>query len=177
MKKICFSGYRPYKLPFKISPADSGYLKFCIRAENLIQQQIELGNKYFISGMAQGADLILAQIALKLKQKYADVFLECALPFPCQSQKWSNNYKSCYDNILQYCDKITTVCGKYSPHSFMQRNMYMVESSDIVIAVYDGKKGGTRFTCNYAQKKGREIIILNPAQNSIYCQQSIKKFI
>lgn len=173
MKKICFTGYRPHKMPFEMNENDNDFSHLCLVAEKLIEAQIELGNKYFISGMAQGADLMLAEIVIKLKQKYSDVFLECALPFRHQSKKWSAKYKTVYDDIIKNCDKITVISEKYSALCFLQRNKYMVDSSDIVIAVYDGKKGGTHYTCQYAQKKGRQIIILNPALCSVYCQQTI----
>ncbi|MDD4002611.1 MAG: SLOG family protein [Clostridia bacterium] len=173
MKKICFTGYRPHKMPFDMNEKDKDFLEFCFKAQKLIEAQIELGNKYFISGMAQGSDLVLAEIVIKLKQKYPDVFLECALPFRHQSKKWTEKFKSAYDSIINKCDKITIISEKYTALCFMQRNKYMVDCCDIVIAVYDGKKGGTHFTCQYAQKKGRQIIILNPAQDSIYCQQII----
>lgn len=160
-------------MPFKISPDDERYLRFCQRAKRLISAQIEVGNGYFISGMAQGADMILAEIVLELKKEREGVFLECALPFKGQCDKWPQKYKSLYQSILHRCDKVTVIGKGYSCRNFLERNKYMVDSCDIVIAVYDGKKGGTKFTCDYARKKGREIIILSPADDVTYCLQSI----
>lgn len=173
MKKICFTGYRPAKMPFKISPEDEGYLRFYNRAKKLISAQIELGNSYFICGMAQGADLILAEIVLEIKNGREGVFLECALPFYGQCDKWPQKYKDAYKSVLSRCDKITVIGGGYALRSFFDRNKYMVDSCDIVVAVYDGKKGGTKFTCDYARKKGREVIILSPADGNAYFQQTI----
>lgn len=129
-----------------------------------------MGNTYFISGMAQGADLILANLVLELKKKYKDLFLECALPFSRQSEKWGEEYKKQYQEIIAGCDKMTVLAENYSKNGYINRNKYMVDNSGIVIAVYDGKQGGTKFTINYAVKKSRQIIIINPLDNNVYTQ-------
>lgn len=38
----------------------------------------------------------------------------------------------------------------------------MVDLADMVIAVWDGSKGGTGNCVQYAQKKGKEFIRINP---------------
>jgi len=52
---------------------------------------------------------------------------------------------------------LTTV--KY-PHDFLSRNRYMVSLSDSVIAIWDGVSRGTKYTFNYAQKQGKEVIVV-----------------
>ena len=52
---------------------------------------------------------------------------------------------------------LTTV--KY-PHDFLSRNRYMVSLSNSVIAVWDGASSGTKYTYLYAQKQGKEAIIV-----------------
>lgn len=173
MKKICFTGYRPFKLPFEILNTDEVYLSFYKRAENLIKAQIELGNRYFISGMAQGADMILTGIILDLKKTYKNIFLECAVPFIGQSSGYTKENKKIYEKAIKSSDKVTVLCKSYSINSFLIRNRYMVDSSDIVIAVYDGKSGGTKFTYDYAIKKGRQVILLSPNDSEIYMQTEI----
>jgi uncharacterized phage-like protein YoqJ len=165
MKVVCFTGYRPFKLPFV--KGDERYVNFLERAKNLIISQISEEKCLFISGMAQGADMMLASLVTELKKTYKNVYLECALPFWGQSEKYSPCQKAEYDSIIGGCDKITVICEKYCPESFRKRNIYMVDKSDIVIAVYDGKKGGTKFTCDYALKKGKRLIVINPNDNSI----------
>ncbi len=45
----------------------------------------------------------------------------------------------------------------------LKRNEFLVEHSDCLLAVYDGKRwGGTAATVNYARKLHREIIIVDP---------------
>lgn len=173
MKKICFTGYRPFKLPFEISEENKAYLSFYARAKNLIISQIEAGNRYFISGMAKGADLILTKIILELKRVYEGLFLECAIPFEGQSRGWEKEQKKFYDTARDNSDKVTIIGKSRSIYNFMARNRYMVDNSDIVIAVYDGKSGGTKFTYDYAVKKGKQVIILNPSKDTAYVQTEI----
>ena len=42
-----------------------------------------------------------------------------------------------------------------------KRNRYMVDKSDIILAIWNGEKsGGTWNTIEYAQKKGKKIIYI-----------------
>ena len=43
-----------------------------------------------------------------------------------------------------------------------KRNEYMVNNSDYVIAVWDGKPSGTGNTVRYAESKGKTIITIKP---------------
>lgn len=176
MKKICFTGYRPFKLPFKMSENDEGYISFLNRAQGLICAQIEAGNTYFISGMARGVDMMLAEIVLEMKKSYYNVYLECAVPFKGQCDNWAEGQRRQYNSILQASDKITILSDTYKVGGYLNRNRYMVDSSDIVIAVFDGKEGGTKFTCDYALKKGKQIIFLNPSEDCVYMQLKADEF-
>ena len=44
----------------------------------------------------------------------------------------------------------------------IQRDEYMVDKSSLLIAVFDGSKGGTKHTFDYALKKGISIVRINP---------------
>ena len=50
------------------------------------------------------------------------------------------------------------VCDHYHRGVFRQRNIWMVDHSRMVIAVYYGTAGGTRNTIVYAEKKGVEVV-------------------
>ena len=52
--------------------------------------------------------------------------------------------------------------GEYYPAKMEKRNEYMVDHSDIVIAVWDGSKSGTENCIKYAQKLNKRIIRINP---------------
>ncbi|MCQ2287252.1 MAG: hypothetical protein MJZ76_10350, partial [Bacteroidales bacterium] len=46
----------------------------------------------------------------------------------------------------------------YSKSCFQVRNKWMVDRSNLVIAVYNGESGGTRNTIKYAEKHGIKIV-------------------
>lgn len=65
--------------------------------------------------------------------------------------------------LLDACAEVIVIQEEYRPSVYSKRNRYMVEHSDRVIAVYDGReKGGTVKTIRFAhqfRKQLREIPI------------------
>jgi len=166
IKSCCFTGHRPKALPWKDNENDirCAALKSKIRftVENLI---VEQGFARFISGMAQGADMLCAEIILALKNIYPHVKLECAVPNHAFASAWPAADTRRYASILTRADDIKFISEKksYSISDLMLRNIYMVDSSDIIIAVYiNGESGGTLNTINYAESKNKKIIIISP---------------
>lgn len=72
----------------------------------------------------------------------------------------SERYRKRYNDILMQCDSTVLLSDKYTPRCMMDRNRYMVDRSEILIACYDDKSGGTWNTIKYAMSKDREIIRL-----------------
>ena len=170
MKKnntCCFTGHRPKSLPWGYNEKDLRCVAFKSKMkytlENLI---VKDGYKKFISGMAMGADMICAEITLSLKLLYPYIELECAVPNYAFTENWqSENDLRRFDNILERADTVTYVSDSeiYSKRDLMQRNIYMVDSSELVVAVYiNGESGGTRNTIDYAKSKGKEVMIIEP---------------
>ena len=53
---------------------------------------------------------------------------------------------------------------EYSKNCMLKRNRYLVDHAACLLAVYNGEwRGGTAMTVRYAQKLGRKITILSPA--------------
>lgn len=46
---------------------------------------------------------------------------------------------------------------KFRRNAPLKRNEEIVNASDIVIAIWDGQSKGTKYTIDYAKKKGKEI--------------------
>lgn len=82
-------------------------------------------------------------------------------------------YQNAHTNaLLDACAEVIVIQEEYMSNVFAKRNRYMVEHSDRVIAVYDGReKGGTIKTIRFAhqfRKELREIPIgLNLNKNGI----------
>jgi uncharacterized phage-like protein YoqJ len=115
-----------------------------------------------ISGMALGVDQWAANICNKLK-----IPLIAAIPFEGQEKMWPEKSKKVYQSLLQKASEKIVVCeGGYSAYKMQLRNEWMVNHCDILLAVWDGSKGGTGNCVDYAMKKiGQErIVIINPKQ-------------
>lgn len=123
----------------------------------LIDIAIEQGYKKFISGFAEGIDLIAANIIIKNKMRNKDLFLEAAIPHRKRIQSKDKNFRE----LLEKCDGINVLQDEYSRDCFFKRDRYMIDNSDLLIAVWDGRKyGGTYYTINYAQKCNKDVKII-----------------
>ncbi|MBQ8522720.1 MAG: DUF1273 family protein [Clostridia bacterium] len=162
MKKytICFTGHRPKGLPWGYNENTRDCLKFKQYIKELIIQKIGEGYNYFIVGMALGIDIIIVEILLELKQEY-DIIIECAIPCLNQECKWSISQQKRYKDILMVCDKITYVSKEYTIDCMQKRNEYMVDNSDLVIAIWNGTPSGTLNTIKYAKSKDIKTIIID----------------
>ncbi len=121
----------------------------------------EYGITNFISGMAIGVDTDFAEIVLKLRNKFS-IALECAIPCPNQTLKWNDADKLRYESILKRADKISIISERYTPDCMLKRNRFMVDKSELVIAVFNGlEKGGTWHTIKYAKSKNKNIELID----------------
>ncbi len=162
---VCaFSGYRPSKLPFS-SEEDPVCTALKLRLKDEIYTAIQQGYTDFLCGMALGTDTWAAETVLEVKQTLGDikpVHLHAYLPFPGQDEKWSAKCRRRYRKILSGCDSVTVVSPQYLPDCMERRNQAMIHRASRLIAVYDGKSGGTKNTIRIAHEKGIEIRILSP---------------
>ena len=155
----CFTGHRPNSLPFGYNETD----RRCVKLRKLLKKQIEYLIKecrveHFITGMALGVDLICAEIVIELKKKYPHITLESAIPCETQAVKWSESQRDRYFHIAEHCDKETLLQHHYNKYCMMKRNKYMVDSSEYVIAVWNGSQSGTGNTVKYAQAQHKAVI-------------------
>lgn len=162
-KKCCFTGHRPKSLPFGYNEEEASCKELKeLLSENIERQITENGVAHFISGMAMGVDIFAAEAVLKLRKKYPQIKLECAIPCETQANKWSEGWRNRYFDIIHRSDVAKTLQTHYTPDCMMKRNKYMVDNSDVVIAVWNGLKSGTGNTVNYAVKSGKKVIIIDP---------------
>ena len=160
----CFTGHRPSKLPWGEDERDPRCLALKRELKRRIEEAYLRGYRHFICGMALGCDLYFCEAALELRdEKYPELEVEGAVPFPGQAERWSKEHRERYQSLLDRCNWETVVQRNYDPGCMMRRNRYMVDHSSLVIAVFDGNPGGTMNTLAYAakQKIKTEIIDLN----------------
>jgi len=176
MKTICFTGHRPDKLKRGYDLESFSYQKLRGILRNkivevindIIDNQNEKDIK-FIFGGAIGIDQLAFSICEELKQEAKEydackIELELAIPFEKQASKWYERDGDRYELQKQHADIITFVdtVGEYHPAKIQIRNKFMVNNSGIVIAVWNGSKGGTANAVNYAKKQSKEIIVIDP---------------
>ncbi len=165
-KKICcFTGHRPQNLPFGFNEGDSRCIALKKRLKEEIEKQItENGVTHFISGMALGVDTYVAEIVLDLKRTYQGITLEVAIPCEDQPNKWKERDRDRYYSLVEQCDKETMVSKRYTSDCMHKRNHYMVDASDIIIAVWDGSSSGTGKTVEYAKSSGKTVVVIDPTE-------------
>lgn len=159
--RICFTGNRPNNLPWGNNEKCDLFNIFRKNLKELIIKLTERGFNYFYSGMAMGIDIIASEIVLELKDEGYNIFLECAIPCYNQTRGWAQVYLNRYNNILSRADRATYVSADdYYEGCYQKRNRYMVDSSDLVVAVNYKNMGGTKSTIDYAKKKNKDLILI-----------------
>lgn len=150
-KICCFTGHRPEKLN-----ETEQQVKELL--EKAIKDSVKEGFLTFITGMARGVDIWAAEIVLKLKEQNQNIRLICAMPYKGFEKKWKLYDIDIYNKIIEGSDEKVFVCQHYSSGCYQMRNCYMVDRSNKVIAVFNGKKGGTKNTIYYANRQGVDVI-------------------
>ena len=154
--RCCFTGHRPDKMGF-------GEKEIKPLLEKAIDDAISKGFVTFITGMALGTDIWAAEIVLDRKKKNNDLHLICALPHPNFDSRRSLAEKMRFNKIIKKSDLVKEINDHYFTGCYQVRNEWMVERSNLVIAVFNGQKSGTKNTIVYAKK--HNIYINNVLEN------------
>lgn len=156
---VSFSGHRKERIVKMGNPYVFDQIRYGV-IMNVIRLY-EQGYKTYYSGMANGFDLVSAQVILMLKRWYSDIRLIAVVPFKNQSIRYDETDKTLYDEILKQADEVKVLSDKYYKGCFLHRNDYMIGHSDKIILFWDGeRKGGTYYTVLQADKMDIEYINL-----------------
>lgn len=158
---VCFSGYRPEKLPWGGDESDPRCAVLKKRLYDAAESACAEGYRHFICGMAQGADMYFGEAVLALREKHPDVTLEAAIPCEEQAARWKERDRNRYFGLVERCDLETMVQHRYTSGCMQRRNRYMVDRSSLVLAVYDGMLGGTMYTLTYAMRQGVRVVTMD----------------
>ena len=158
MKKIAVTGHRPKYLgnEYGLIGPYSNY----IRAE--LQKIIdEHKPTHMISGMALGVDTIWAKLAVE-----NNIPLIAAIPFTEQAKNWSTIDQNNYSHLLTKAQEryIISMTNIFTPDVYHNRDKWMVNNADLVVAVLLKKKktSGTAFTARYAESQKVSVIYVDP---------------
>jgi uncharacterized phage-like protein YoqJ len=155
---IAATGHRPQKL-------DADALSWVREQTKRILTLVSAsdGITEAISGMAQGYDLLFAEVALEL-----GIPLHAAVPCDGQTARWKTPEKERYARILTLATVVTVVTpGWFEPWKMQRRNMFMVDRCDVLLACYDGSTGGTHNAVRYAERKKKPMVRINPLKREV----------
>ncbi len=151
--RLAGTGHRSQKIGGFILPNPT-YIYICQQIEKHLK---ELKPDSVISGGAIGFDQYLANVAINL-----GIPLTIAVPFKGQELKWPEKSQKQYHKLLNKASDIVIVSdGGYSAQKMRIRNEWMINNCDIVLACWDGSKGGTFNCINYAKSVKKNIIMIN----------------
>lgn len=153
--RCCFTGHRPEKLDIT-----EDEVRPLLRAAIISAAEDNLMT--FITGMARGIDIWAAEEVLNLRRTSPSIHLICAVPYPTFRTSRSKHEKEQYDRIISLADYTEVISPTYAPSCFQKRNIWMVDRSSRVIAAFNGSKGGTKNTIDYALSKGVEVMNILP---------------
>lgn len=112
-----------------------------------------------ISGMALGVDQWFAEICIGLGIPFT-----AAVPCDGHESRWPAESQAHYRALLQKAHYVRVVSpGPYAPWKMQRRNEWMVDNSEMLVAVWDGSAGGTANCVRYARQVGREIWRVDPS--------------
>ena len=136
-----FTGHRPASLPGSYS--DSTNRALLNTADSILAQYKPTK---VISGMALGWDTAVAQTVIN-----RGIGLIAAIPFKSQSLKWPLHSQDRYQKLLNRAERIEIISsGDYSLQAMQQRNQWIVDRCDLLMALWHQDKSGTKNCIDYA---------------------------
>lgn len=156
MRKIAVTGHRPNKL-YGYNLKNEKWISLGFQMRNFLKDRLNMYNEIeCITGMALGVDQLFGLVALKLKKENYNVKICSAIPCRGQELKWPN--KDYWQRIYDNADEIIYVHdGPYTNTCMQERNIFMVDRADEILAVWNGTSGGTKNCIDYAKKQNKII--------------------
>ena len=168
--RVCaLTGYRPQKMPWGEDERDPRCAEFKFRLREALEYLIGQGYTDYLSGGALGFDLMAAEIVLSLREKYPWVRLIMVIPFDGQADRWPPEQRQRRQRIIEASDRVIHISHAYEKGVLFRRNHYMVNAAELVLAVFDGRPGGTAHTVAYAHSRGVKVLRLPPERRTAGC--------
>ena len=147
-KTCCVTGHRDI-------PAEQiDAVKYALWRE--IIKAVSDGYTGFMTGFADGADQYFAEMVVKLQEDFPNLRLIAVIPYRKRVDSLESREQT--KALLHACANVVVIQEEYKPIVYAKRNRYMVEHSDRVIAVYDGReKGGTVNTIRLTHNMKKEL--------------------
>ena len=119
----------------------------------------------YIGGGESDSMRVIARVIKQISKEYPNIKLIGAIPCKTQDKLWNEKDKQKYKNILSKLDGVRCIYDDYiGPKCMFERNQYMINNSSLVIALFNGKNGGTKKTLDYAKSLKKPIIVIDLLQ-------------
>lgn len=138
----CFTGHRPKSFPFGYNESGSQFDRVIQAIDKCIEIAYNNGVRTFISGLALGVDTWAIERVAHFRVSHPDVVIVGAIPCTGQDSRWIPESRDRYQILLQICDAygyVTTGTFDQDPGCMTKRNVAMLDASDLLIAIYDGR--------------------------------------
>lgn len=114
-------------------------------------------------GMALGADQMAVELMLGKAHRVVAV-----IPCDDYDRPWPASLRRRYRSLLARADEVVVYPGgPYAPWKPHARNRWMVDRSQLVVAVWDGRcTGGTYGTVEHARARGVPVRVVWPGKRS-----------
>jgi len=167
MTSCAITGHRPTRFLFRYNEIDP----LCLRLKKAIRE--ELAYLYHTAGLrcvyvggALGVDMWAGEAVVALqKDGYSDLSLVLVIPFQGHDDKWFPENRKRLSALRDHA-QVEVLANAYSDRVYKDRNFYMVDHADMLLAVFDEEKSivrsGTRQTVTYAMGKGMPLCFIHP---------------
>lgn len=120
-----------------------------------------------ITSLATGVDQLFASAVL-----YNGGSLEAIVPYPKYESSFKKKDRSAYRKLRNRAAKICILASKESiEQSYLEAGKTVVDSSDLIIAVWNGKLaaglGGMTDIVKYARQKQKKTVHINPDLHTV----------
>lgn len=166
----CFTGHRRRDLPFEGDITKQGVKNLISTIHLLCREAYGRGIRTFITGMAEGTDLICGSVIMDMMGigDLPGIKLVCALPYEDQLREIRlPRDRYIYGLLLQAASDVVVTGDISDSGRYRERNRFMVDNSSELIAVYKEKQrgSGTLQTINMAKRSGLDIHIIELDKN------------
>ena len=116
------------------------------------------GAERFLTGLALGADMIWAELALKYGIEY-----DAYIPFEGQEDRWSQADQKRYKELRSSASSEKVFGQQFSNKLYHARNDTLIRDSDLLVAVWrpSVQKGGTFSTVQKSLKRNHPTLLLD----------------
>lgn len=159
MKNLLVTGYRAHELGiFNQKHPGIPFIKQALRAKLI--PLIEEGVEWIITPGQYGVDLWACEVAVELKQQYPELKLSIISAFMNPEEKWSDDKKTYYEEIMRNVDYYGVVSKQpyAGPWQFTARDELLFRKTDHILLVYDEENGpgSPRYVKEKALRKHQE---------------------